>query len=76
MDFNITNMSAVVRVMDGNISTAVEEITGAYDTAEMIRIIKERFANHRIVIYPDASSNARNTAGVSDMKLLCIVKYL
>lgn len=70
MDFNITNMSAVVRVVDGNISTAVDEIVGAYDTADMIRIIKKRFGNHRIIIYPDASSNARNTAGVSDMKLL------
>lgn len=76
MDFNITNMSAVVRVMDGNISTAVEEITGAYDTAEMIRIIKERFANYRIVIYPDASSNARNTAGVSDMQLLKEARFV
>lgn len=76
MDFNITNMSAVVRVMDGNVSTAVEEITGAYDTAEMIRIIKERFENHRIVIYPDASSNARNTAGVSDMQLLKEAKFI
>lgn len=76
MDFNITNMSAVVRVLDGNVSTAVEEITGAYDTAEMIRIIKERFANHRIVIYPDASSNARNTAGVSDMQLLKEARFI
>lgn len=76
MDFNITNMSAVVRVLDGNISTAVEEITGAYDTAEMIRIIKERFENHRIVIYPDASSNARNTAGVSDMQLLKEARFV
>lgn len=76
MDFNITNMSAVVRVLDGNVSTAVEEITGAYDTAEMIRIIKERFSNHRIVIYPDASSNARNTAGVSDMQLLKEARFV
>lgn len=70
MDFNITNMSAVVRVVDGNVSTAVDEIVGAFDTADMIRIIKERFSNHRIVIYPDASSASSNTAGVSDLTLL------
>lgn len=70
MDFNITKMNAVVRVIDGNISTAVAEITNAYDTANMLRIIKEKFGNHRIFIYPDASGNARNSAGNSDFDLI------
>lgn len=70
MDFNITNMSATVRVTDGRISTAVDEVTGAYDTAEMIKILRERYPKHHMTIYPDASGNARNTAGDSDIKLL------
>lgn len=70
MDFNITNMNAVVRVIDAGISTAVDEIVGAFDTADMIRIIKERYPNHRVIIYPDASSASSNTAGVSDLTLL------
>lgn len=70
MDFNITNMSATIRVTDGHISTAVAQVVGAYDTADMIRILKERYKQHRIVVYPDASGNARNTAGESDIKLL------
>lgn len=71
MDFNITNMSATVRVTDGQKNTAVSEITGAYDTADMIRIIKERFKGHRIVVYPDASGNNRKTsASDTDIDLL------
>lgn len=70
MDFNITNMSAVVRVMDGSVSTAVAEITKAYDTAQMIEIIKSRYPNHKIVIYPDASSKNRRSAGQSDLDLI------
>tara|TARA_R110000744_G_scaffold185035_3_gene304439 strand:- start:994 stop:2214 length:1221 start_codon:yes stop_codon:yes gene_type:complete len=70
MDFNITNMSAVIHVTDGKIVTAVGEVTKGYDTAEMITTLKERFKGHRIVVYPDASGDARNTAGESDIKLL------
>jgi len=70
MDFNITNMSAVIHVTDNKIVTAVEEITKAYDTADMISILKQRYTGHKIVIYPDASGDARNTAGDSDIKLL------
>ena len=70
MDFNITNMSAVIHVKDGKIVTAVEEVTKGYDTPEMITTLKERFVGHRIVVYPDASGDARNTAGESDIKLL------
>lgn len=74
MDFNITNMSATIRVLDystnGPITTAVDEVTKAYDTADMISIIKERYPKKRIIVYPDASGNARNTAGDSDIKLL------
>lgn len=74
MDFNITNMSATIRVIDnspnGPISTAVDQIKGAYDTADMISILKLKYPKKRIVVYPDASGNARNTAGESDIKLL------
>lgn len=75
MDFNITKMSAVIHVTDGKIITAAEEITGAYDTAEMIAIIKDRYKGHKIVVYPDASGNSRNTAGDSDIKLLKKAKF-
>lgn len=70
IDFNITNMSAVVRVKDGAISTAVAEHTGIYDTAQLAQVLRDQYEGHNIVLYPDASGNARNTAGESDFKIL------
>lgn len=75
MDFNITNMSAIVHVIDGYNITAVDELTKIYDTQEMIAKIKDRYPNRKIVIYPDASGNARKTSGGSDIKLLKTAKF-
>jgi len=69
MDFNITNMSSVVHLVD-RYPIAVAELTKIYDTAEMIRAIKERFKNRSVVIYPDASGKNRSTSGKSDIQLL------
>ncbi len=75
MDFNVANMSAVVHVKRNDKPIAVDEITGAYDTPDMIRIIRERYDDgHRsICIYPDASGKARKTVNASetDISLLC-----
>lgn len=72
MDFNVGNMSASIWVMRQNIPYAVDEITQAYDTPQMIQIIKDRYQGHSIYVYPDASGNARktNNASVSDISLL------
>lgn len=70
MDFNITNMSAVIHVIDNDKPIAVEEIVDVYDTQEMIGVINDRYSNHSIVVYPDASSGARKTSGGSDLQLL------
>ncbi len=75
-DFNVTNQAATVWVKrDGGHSWhAVAELTGMYDTPEMIRVICERWKDkgHRITVYPDASGAARHTtnASVSDIALL------
>lgn len=74
MDFNITNMNAVIHVID-NIPHAVAEITGAYDTSEMVAIINQRYKGHSIVIYPDASGKARSTSGKSDIQILREARY-
>lgn len=70
MDFNITNMSAVINVFDAEVKTAVAEIINVYDTSEMITKIKELYSGYNIVIYPDASGKNRKTSGKSDVKLL------
>lgn len=75
-DFNVTNQAATVWVKreGGHEWHAVEELTGMYDTPEMIRIITERWKNkgHHITMYPDASGKARHTANacISDIALL------
>lgn len=70
MDFNVTKMNAVIHVIDGTTKTAVDEIVNAYDTAEMAGLIKSRYPNHRIVIYPDASGDNRKSSGKSDIDIL------
>tara|TARA_Y100000385_G_C13096136_1_gene641439 strand:+ start:2085 stop:3287 length:1203 start_codon:yes stop_codon:yes gene_type:complete len=62
MDFNVTNMSAVFHVVDKGIPTAVDEITSGYNTEETCKIIKERYPNKKIVVYPDASGASRKTS--------------
>lgn len=72
LDFNVANMSAVVHVLRGDSVHAVNEITGVFDTPTMGRILKEKYLAHRILIYPDASGNARksNNASESDHSIL------
>ena len=70
MDFNITKMNAVIHVVDGAIKTAVAEIVNAYDTFEMVELIKSKYPNHSIVIYPDASGDNRKSSGKSDIVVL------
>ena len=70
MDFNITNMNAVIHILEAGKLIAVEEIVKAYDTQAIIEIIKDRFPKHPIVIYPDSAGKARSTSGKSDHRLL------
>jgi hypothetical protein len=43
MDFNVGKMAGIVHVLRLGLPHAVTEIINAYDTPDMIRIIKERF---------------------------------
>lgn len=74
LDFNVTNMSAVIHVLRNNEPHAVLELTGIFDTPTMARMIKERYKDngHAIYIYPDASGNSRksNNASESDLAIL------
>lgn len=70
MDFNIGNMSAVVHVIRDN-PIAVDELTKVYDTAQMCNIIKEKYPNNKIIIYPDASGRQRRTSTTTtDIEIL------
>ncbi|MDY7025910.1 MAG: phage terminase large subunit [Pseudomonadota bacterium] len=72
MDFNVGNMSAVIHVKRQGKPIAVGEIAGAYDTPDICRIIKARYPNNQIQIYPDASGGSRdsNNAAQTDLAVL------
>lgn len=77
MDFNVTNMSAVVYVVRGDVWHAVDELKGIYDTPAMIETIKQRYPRHSIRVYPDASGKSRKTvnASTSDIALLEAARF-
>lgn len=75
MDFNVGRMCAVIHVIDNGIPIAIGEITGAYDTPDMIRMIKQRYWNEvsegvfnqtcQINVYPDSSGKNRKSVEAS-----------
>lgn len=73
MDFNVGKMAAIVHVVHDNEPRAVDEIEGAYDTPDMIRIIQSRYGDGRTIhVYPDPAGASRDSANASktDMALL------
>lgn len=72
-DFNVGKMASTVYVKRFNEWHAVAELVDLFDTPDVIRVIKERWADngHRIIMYPDASGKARksNGASISDIAL-------
>lgn len=70
MDFNITNMSATISIKENSVRYVQDEITDAYDTADICKIINGRYPNNKVIVYPDASGNSRNTSGKSDHDIL------
>lgn len=72
LDFNVTKMAAVVHVYRDGKPHAVDELTGVFDTPAMITLIKQRYAGHQMLVYPDASGKNRKSqnASESDLALL------
>ena len=78
MDFNVGKMSAVVHVKDNNgedIATAVDEFMGLLDTPAMIAAIQERYPNHRVTVYPDASGQNRKSMNASETDISQLKKH-
>ena len=63
MDFNIDNMAATIYVKREGYWAAVDEISKAYNTPAVADILKERYPDSYIVIYPDSSGKNRSTSG-------------
>ncbi len=72
MDFNVGKMAAIIHVKEKGRPYAVDEIVNVLDTPAMIKLIKERYPDTTIRVYPDASGGSRKTVNASktDLSLL------
>lgn len=75
VDFNVRNISATIWVKrhGGSQWHAVGQLTGVFDTPELIRMLEQKYVSegHDITIYPDASKPTNTTnASVTDIALL------
>ena len=72
LDFNVGKMAAAVHVMRDGKVYAVDEISSGRDTPDVINIIKERYPNNPVIVYPDASGGSASStnAAQSDLTLL------
>ena len=66
MDFNVLKMAAVVYVIRDSLPHAVDELVGVRDTPTMAVLLKERYPNHKICIYPDAAGQATSSKNSSE----------
>lgn len=78
MDFNVGKMAAVIHVKRDGLPRAVAEVVNAYDTPDMIRILKERLGDRQIRVYPDASGANRKSvnASTTDIQLLKAAQFI
>ena len=74
MDFNVGQMAAIIFVLRDGDPHAVMEHVEILDTPAMAALLKARYKDrgHSIMVYPDASGNARksNNASESDLAVL------
>lgn len=71
MDFNVGKCSAVTHLVVNGDPVAVDEIQGVKNTEEMIKLIKQKYPNRVIRVYPDASGkNEKTNSNQTDHILL------
>jgi Terminase large subunit, T4likevirus-type, N-terminal/Terminase RNaseH-like domain len=73
MDFNIGKMAAIVHVILNDKAYAIDELINLEDTEAMCEVIKERYPEFRINVYPDSSGKNRahvSVAADTDITLL------
>lgn len=71
MDFNVGKCVAIVHVIKDDVAYAIDELTNVHDTQEMIELLKKKFPDRKIYVYPDASGDNESTnASKTDIKML------
>lgn len=66
MDFNVMRGASAIHVLRDGWPVCVDEIHNAYDTDEQIVILKQRYPNNPIKVYPDASGKNRTAANTTE----------
>jgi hypothetical protein len=77
MDFNVNHMAATVFVQRANGWHAVAELKDVLDTPTIIELIQQKWPDHRIIVYPDASGKNASSKGasLSDINLLKMARF-
>lgn len=72
MDFNVLKMAAVVYVVREGNPHAVAELVNVRDTPTMAKMLRERYREHQVTVYPDASgqNTSSKNAAESDLSIL------
>lgn len=66
MDFNVLKMAAVVYVIRDGKPRALDELVNVRDTRAMGQLIKDKFPNHYVTIFPDAAGQATSSKNASE----------
>jgi len=70
IDFNIGGTTSTVCVIDDNKPIAVNELVG-HDTIDLCNIIKSKYPDKKICVYPDSSGKNRSTnSSMTDIQIL------
>jgi Terminase large subunit, T4likevirus-type, N-terminal/Terminase RNaseH-like domain len=72
LDFNVYNCTAAVGVVRFGTPMILSELVKMRDTPHVITTIKEKFPDHKIYIYPDASGASNKTVNATESDILLL----
>ncbi|MHB8914401.1 MAG: terminase large subunit domain-containing protein [Thiobacillus sp.] len=72
LDFNVYNCTAVIAVIRLGVPRILAELTKMRDTPHVIDTIKQKYAGHKVSIYPDASGGSNKTVNATTSDLLLL----
>jgi hypothetical protein len=72
VDFNVNHVACPINVIRGGLPFAVDELVDVRDTPTLAKLLKERFPDRSITVYPDASgqNTSSKNASESDLSIL------
>ncbi|GGN14165.1 hypothetical protein GCM10010967_57990 [Dyadobacter beijingensis] len=74
MDFNVGKMAGIVHTIRNQLPRALDEFIDVFDTPAMIQKIDERYPDHDITVYPDASGDNRKSTNASETDIALLKK--